>query len=196
MSEQHHELQSFLTYAIGVLEGLGIPYMVVGGFAVITYGVPRLTLDVDVVVDMRQEHIGPFVQAFSGPNYYVNEEAIRDSLLRRYPFNVIESNTAAKVDLVPLPRDTFTQIAFQRRQRQEYDSEGHAASFITAEDAIVAKLIAHQATGSDKHLRDARGVLVMQSSDLDLELLKRAARAAGVADTLDLLLQTSRNAME
>jgi hypothetical protein len=194
MSEAQPELQLFFAYTVGVLERLAIPYMVVGGFAAITYGVPRLTLDVDVVVDMRWEHIGPFVQAFPSPDYYVSEEAIRDSLMRRYPFNVIESNTAAKVDLVPLPRDVFTLAAFQRRQRLEYDAQGHTAAFITPEDIIVAKLIAHRETGSERHLRDARGVLAMQEGDLDLRLVRHAARAAGVENVLEQMLHETLRA--
>jgi len=34
-----YELKAFFTYVIEVLENLGIPYMVVGGFAAIFYGV-------------------------------------------------------------------------------------------------------------------------------------------------------------
>jgi hypothetical protein len=196
MSEVQYELQAFFTYTMGVLERLRIPYMVVGGFAAITYGVPRLTLDVGIVVDMRWEHVEPFVQAFSSPDYYVSEEAMRDSLMRRYPFNVIESNTAAKVDLVPMPSDPFTRAAFHRRRRLEYDSEGHSAAFITPEDIVVAKLIAHRATGSDKHLRDARGVLITQGDDLNLELVRRAAGAAAVLDTFETLLLAVRHEVE
>ena len=125
---QDYELKAFFTYVIDVLERLGIPYMVVGGFAAIFYGEPRLTIDVDIVVDMRSEHIGPFVAAFPIPEYYVSEEGIRDSLQRRYPFNVIQPKTGAKVDLVPLPRDAFTRAAFERRQRMEYDEAGHSTT--------------------------------------------------------------------
>ena len=49
--------------------------------------------------------------AFPIPDYDVSEEAIRDSLRRRFPSNVIEPFTGAKVDLVPLPRDVFTRMA-------------------------------------------------------------------------------------
>jgi hypothetical protein len=34
-----YELKAFFTYMIEVLENLGIPYMVVGGFAAIFYGI-------------------------------------------------------------------------------------------------------------------------------------------------------------
>ena len=191
-----YELKAFFTYVIKVLEQLEIPYMVVGGFAAIFYGEPRLTIDMDIVVDMKWNHIGPFVAAFPIPDYYVSEEGIRDSLQRRYPFNVIQPTTGAKVDLVPLPRDPFTRAAFQRRQRMEYDEAGHSATFITAEDIIVAKLIAYRETESDKHLRDARGVLMMQWGALDLEAIRRSARASGVLEQFEELWEAARREIE
>jgi hypothetical protein len=186
-----YELKAFFTYVIKVLENLGIPYMVVGGFAAIFYGEPRLTIDVDIVVDMEPEHIKPLVAAFPVPDYYVSEEGIRDSLQRGYPFNVIQPATGAKVDLVPLLRDPFTRSAFQRRQRLEFDEAGRSATFITSEDIIVAKLITYRETGSDKHLRDARGVLVMQWGELDLEVIRHSARANGVLEQFEALLEAA-----
>jgi hypothetical protein len=191
-----YELKAFFTYVVDVLERLGIPYMVVGGFAAIFYGEPRLTLDVDIVVDIKWEHIHPFVAAFPIPNYYLSEEGIRDSLQRRYPFNVIQPSTGAKVDLVPLPRDSFTLAAFQRRQRMEYDREGHTAFFITPEDIVLAKLIAFRETGSDKHLRDARGVVMSQWGTLDLEAIRRGARTAGVLEEFEAVVEAARREIE
>jgi hypothetical protein len=191
-----YELKAFFTYVIDVLERLDIPYMVVGGFAAIFYGEPRLTIDVDIVVDMKSEHIGPFVAAFPIPDYYVSEEGIRDSLRRRYPFNVIQPATGAKVDLVPLPRDPFTRAAFQRRQRLEYDKAGNTATFITPEDIILAKLLAFQETESDKHLRDARGVLITQWGKLNLEAIRRRAQAAGVLDQFEGIFAATRREVE
>jgi len=180
-----YELKAFFSYVIEVLERLEIPYMVVGGFAAIFYGEPRLTIDVDIVVDMRWEHVSPLVAAFPIPDYYVSEEGVQDSLQQCYPFNVIQPTTGAKVDIVPLPRDTFTREAFQRRHRMEYDETGHSATFITPEDIVVAKLVAYQKTESDKHLRDARGVLITQWEELDLEAVRRSARASGVLEQLE-----------
>jgi hypothetical protein len=152
-------------------------------------------VDVDIVVDMQAEHIRAFVAAFPDSDYYLSEESIRDSLARRYPFNVIEMATAAKIDVVPLPADLFSRIAFERRQPIEY-MEGHSATFIKPEDAIVAKLLAHKNTGSDKHLRDAQGVLTIQWGDLNLELLRRACRASGVTETYETILEATRREVE
>jgi hypothetical protein len=191
-----YELKAFFAHVIDVLESLDIPHMIVGGFAAILYGRPRLTIDVDIVVDMKLHHIEPFVAAFPIPDYYVSEEGIRDSLRRRYPFNVPEPKTGAKVDLVPLPRDPFTRTAFDRRQLVAYDEAGRSAAFITPEDIIVAKLVAYQKTESDKHLQDAQSVLMMQWAELDLDLIRRSARTAGVLERFEGLLEAARRESE
>jgi hypothetical protein len=70
----------------------------------------------------------------------------------------------------------------------EYDEAGHSATFITVEDIILAKLLAYRETGSDKHLRDARGVLMMQEENLDLETLCHSAKSVGVLEQFEQLL--------
>lgn len=177
------ELQRFFAYIVDILERLQIPYMVAGGFAAIFYGEPRLTIDVDIVVDIKSQHIKAFVAAFPPPTYYLSGEAMRDSIRRRFPFNVIQSTTGAKADMVPLPDDIFSRMAFMRRQKMVYNTAGDEAYFISANDIIMAKLLAFQQTGSDKHLRDIKGVLVTQWERLDLELIRK------MADRHDLLTQ-------
>jgi hypothetical protein len=187
------ELEDFFAYVVSVLERLNIPYMVVGGFAAITYGEIRFTADVDIVVDMRYSHVDSFVAAFPIPDYYVSREGILDSLARRYPFNVIQPHTGAKVDLVPLSEDLRGRVTFTRRQRIVYDEvTGRAAYFATAEDIVVAKLHAYQETGSEKHLRDARGIVVTQWGRLNLDEVTRWARAARVEEIWLALLEAAR----
>ena len=60
----------------------------------------------------------------------------------------------------------------------------------------MAKLIAHRETGSDKHLRDARGVLVMQWRELNLEAVRHGARANGVLEPFEELLEVVRREIE
>lgn len=195
-SVRDNELKAFFAYVVDVLERIGIPYMVVGGFAAIFYGEPRLTLDVDVVADIRLQHIKPLLEAFPMPQYYASEDAIRDALARRYPFNIIQPSTGAKVDIVPLPQDLFTRLAFQRRQRLEFDAQGRSADFITMEDIVLAKLIAHRETGSEKHLRDARGILLLQWEGLELGVIRRRAQATGVLAALERLVEVIQRDLE
>jgi len=190
------ELSSFFTYVVGVMERLQIPYMVAGGFAAIFYGEPRLTIDVDIVADIKVKHVKAFIAAFPLPEYYLSEEGIYDSLRRRYPFNVIQSATGAKVDIVPLPDEPFTRAAFSRRQRMVYNEAGQEADFISIEDIVLAKLFAFEQTGSEKHLRDARGVLVVQWGQLDLELIRHIAGRSDVLAQFEQLYEAARREIE
>ena len=184
------ELRAFLFYVLDVLDYLEIPYMVVGGYAATFYGEPRMTIDVDIVVDMQRKHVDAFVEAFPIPEFYVSKEGVLDALHRRYSFNVIHPATGAKIDLVPLPRDIFSRVSFRRRQRMPVGESGRFAWFISPEDIVIAKLKAYEATGSDKHLRDARGVLFVQQDTLNWDALRRSAKASKVDALLQSLIES------
>lgn len=187
------ELLHFFEYVVAVLDKLRIPYMVVGGFASVVYGRPRFTADVDIVVDMKYHHVEPFVAAFPIPEYYVSREAISEALDEGGSFNVIHPSTGAKVDLVPLPRDVGTRMAFMRRQRVVYDEvTGHAAYFATAEDIVIFKLQAYRGTGSEKHLGDARGILATRWGQLDMAVIRRWVAGMGIEDEWGELLEAVR----
>jgi len=184
------ELRDFFLYVIDVLEYLEIPYMVVGGYAVTFYGEPRMTIDVDIVVEMPRNKVDDFVDAFPIPDFYASKEGILDSLRRRYPFNVIQPATGAKIDLIPLPADPLSRTSFRRRKRMPIGETDRFAWFISPEDVIISKLAAYQKTGSDKHLRDARGVMLVQYDGLDWDALRGYAVGAGVIDLLEELIRT------
>ena len=190
------ELSQFFTAIIEVLEQLNIPYMVAGGFAAIFYGEPPLTIDVDIVADIKTQHLPAVVKAFPSPHYYLSEEAMRDSLKRRFPFNIIQTTTGAKADIVPLPDDIFSRVAFARRKKMVYNAAGNEATFISPEDIVAAKLFAFEQTGSDKHLRDARGVLVTQWGQLDLKLIRGMASQRGLLPQFEQIYEAARQEVE
>ena len=66
---------AFLSYT-RKLERLGLRYMVTGSLAGITYGEPRLTNDVDIILELPREVVGAFRAAFSEQEYYLPPEEI------------------------------------------------------------------------------------------------------------------------
>ncbi len=70
--------------------------------------------------------------------------------------------------------------------------ENRSAVFISPEDIVLAKLIAFQETGSDKHLRDARGVLVTQWETIKLAAIRRAAQSADVLTYFEQIVELAR----
>lgn len=97
--DEQHEL---LKVVVERLERCGIAYMVAGSVAANSYAPARTTNDIDIVVKISVADIDVVIEAFSKDFYINSHEAIRDSIERHYPFNVVSLTSAAKVDLVPL----------------------------------------------------------------------------------------------
>ena len=52
------------------LNKLSIPYMITGAVASIIYGEPRLTNDIDLVIDMTPDDVESFADAFPIEDFY------------------------------------------------------------------------------------------------------------------------------
>lgn len=163
------------------LEALGIPYMVAGSVASSHHGLPRATNDVDIVVDPTPEALETLVAALASDGYYVDARIAREALRARRLFNVIDPQSAFKIDLIVRKERPFSREEFARRQRR--DLGDLVASIATPEDTILAKLEwARKGGGSERQLGDALGVLRVVGDRIDRPYVERWAEALGVVD--------------
>ena len=89
-----------LRYTIGALERLQIPYLVCGSFASGSFGEPRMTLDIDIVVQLTRESVVALCAEFPDPEFYASLSAAQDSLRSKKQFNVIHPETGNKIDFM------------------------------------------------------------------------------------------------
>ena len=87
---------------IDAFEQLGIAYYVGGSVASSVYGLPRTTLDADIIAELRLEHARPLVLRLQD-QYYIDEDAVKDAIRHRFSFNAIHFATMLKID-VYLPK--------------------------------------------------------------------------------------------
>ena len=175
------EQTDLLGHVLDVLESRSIPYMVVGSFASSTYGEPRFTYDIDIVVELSERDLPAFVTGFPAADFYLNPDAIRDAIRQRFQFNIIHSASGNKVDFM-LPRDDEwgrVQMARRRRIRLLPDREAYAG---TPEDVILSKLMYFAEGGSDKHLRDIVGMLRVSAGLIDRADIESWARKLGLEE--------------
>ncbi|MBC8330932.1 MAG: hypothetical protein H8E28_03020 [Anaerolineae bacterium] len=175
------------------LERLGIRYAVGGSLASSLHGVMRSTLDVDIVADMRHEHIAPLVAALS-PEFYAADEMIKDAIEHHSSFNLIHYETAFKVDIFIRKERPFDQMQLERRTLSVIVTDPEASIYVTSpEDTILAKLEWYRMGGevSDRQWRDISGVLKTRAGELDLAYLRQTASMLNVADLLERALQES-----
>lgn len=68
------------------LEGARIPYMLTGSVSMSVYAEPRMTRDIDIVVELAAHDARRVAELFS-PDYYVSDEAVRSAISARSLFN-------------------------------------------------------------------------------------------------------------
>jgi hypothetical protein len=71
------------------LEKLNAPYVIIGAFAGASYGVTRVTADVDIVVDLSEAHIEALSATYPPPRFYADPDQMRDSIRLGILFNIL-----------------------------------------------------------------------------------------------------------
>ncbi|MBI3163833.1 MAG: hypothetical protein IPG44_19310 [Anaerolineales bacterium] len=192
---------SFYVQIVKALEEINAPYMIVGAFGGYPFGITRVTFDVDILVDLREQDFEALSQKFPLPRYYADPEMMRNSTQMGIMFNIIDTNEGIKADLVPLKREPDYEVAFQRKVRRNFvDPAGNAFEAWVAQplDIIIGKLQAWHEGRSDKHPNDIYSMVVFDLSDandlsIDYNAIAKEAARIGV-ETLEMWNQTLQKA--
>jgi hypothetical protein len=178
------EVEAVTLEVCGLLDRLGVPYLVGGSVASSLRGVPRLTRDVDLVADIRADHVASFVAALEN-EYYVDDQMISAAIRRHGSFNVAHLATMLKVDVFVAGKDPFSLEEMKRRQRLPV-GEGAELWVATAEDIVLQKLRWYAKGGgvADQQVRDVVGVLQVQGDAIDDAYLDLWAARLGLTDLL------------
>ena len=139
---------------------LGIRYMVTGAAASIVYGEPRLTNDIDVVIDLASAEVEPFLNSFPLEQFYCPpSEVILVEIARsqRGHFNLIHHKTGFKADIYTVGRDKLNRWGLDNRKLIEI--EGTEFWMAPVEYVILRKLEYYREGQSEKHLKDIAGML-------------------------------------
>lgn len=166
---------------IGPLDKHGIRYIITGSVASMVYGEPRLTNDVDVVLDIKQGDIATLIEAFPEADFYLPPvEVIETELLRgsRGHFNIICQHSMLKADVYLTGSDPLQLWGMQNARTLDID--GQPVSFAAPEYVIIRKLQFYREGNSEKHLRDIASMLAESSSEIDFDAIQQRVRELGL----------------
>jgi hypothetical protein len=151
------------------LERSAIDYMLVGSFASSFHGSMRSTRDIDLVIEANPDQLRGLVQNLQTAGYYAELDAALDAHRNGSMFNVIDSATGWKIDLIFRKSREFDREEFRRRQPVKlFDIELFVAS---AEDVIISKLEWAKLGGSQRQIEDVARLLVVHRDALDQNYL-------------------------
>ncbi len=149
------------------------------------YGEPRGTLDVDVVADIRFEHVNALVRRLK-VEYYIDGDMIRDAIRHNSSFNIIYLDSMFKIDVF-LPK--LRQYAQQERlrARKEVIAEGVRPFYLSSPEDIILNKLEWYKIGdeiSTRQWNDLIGVINRQRAILDLAYLRLWAGELNIAGLL------------
>ncbi|MBI1941455.1 MAG: nucleotidyltransferase [Acidobacteria bacterium] len=159
------------------LEGAGIPYMVVGGQALLLHGEPRLTQDVDVTLGLGPDRVDELLDLAARRGWQVLVEVPQEFVRETLVLPCRDSASGIRIDFI----FSFSTYERQALDRARVATVGSArVRFASAEDLAIHKIVA----GRPRDLEDVRGIL-LKNPDLDLAYLRHWLRE------LDLSLNES-----
>lgn len=169
-----------LAKLIPILERLGVRFHLTGGVATIAYGEPRMTQDIDVVVDPRPlaMNVEGFLSAAEAAGFLVDAETTKRAVASGGLFQLLDLAESLKIDLYPremipgeLDRSVWEEVFI-----------GLKLPVVSRADAALSKLV-WVSKGSQKSRSDLRQILrKAQTSDRDI--VERWAKDHGLASLL------------
>lgn len=158
------------------LTDAGILYMVTGSIAANFYAVPRMTRDLDIVVELSERDVDRIVGIFR-EDFYVDREAVQRAVREKGIFNLIHTAYVMKVDFVVRKDSDYRREEFSRRKLANV--EGEEFFIVAPEDLIISKLDWARDTRSEVQLADVRNLLTCLV-DLDRAYLERWTTRLGL----------------
>jgi len=139
-----------------------------GAQAVLVWGRPRTTVDVDITAEVDLDDLRSFVTAMERAGFQLRVPAsgnFEELVARTRVLPLVHVATGIPLDLVvagPGLEEQFLERAV------DVDLGGVSVPVISPEDLIAAKILANRG----KDLEDVRGILQERSSSLDLERIR------------------------
>ena len=172
--------QPTLSKLTAVLDRLRIRYHLTGGIATVAYGEPRMTQDVDLVLDPDRVLAveDEFLDALARAGFHFGMPTARQAIASRQMFQLLDVDQVIKLDLyvrclIPgeLDRSVRTELF-----------PGVELPVASRADTALSKLVWVR-HGSHRSRRDLRRILAGATRD-ELRAVERTAGEMGLADLL------------
>lgn len=182
------EQERLLREIAEILKKLDIPYIITGGIAVVVWGRPRFTADIDIVVELLPSKLNNLAAELLkiDKDVYVDKPMMQKALLDKGEFNFIHSGSGLKVDFWVFKNDAFDKARLKRRIKKNIT--GTDIFLTSPEDLILIKLLWYNQSESTRQLEDIESILKIQKK-LDMSYIRKWARLQGTISTLEELLK-------
>ncbi|HXD22078.1 MAG TPA: nucleotidyl transferase AbiEii/AbiGii toxin family protein [Gemmatimonadaceae bacterium] len=162
-------LERLLAALTAQLGRAGLPFMLIGGQAVLLHGAPRLTEDVDATLGADPSRLAALLEVCAALGLVPLPQDVESFVAETFVLPARHTLTGIRVDFI------FSSTEYERQAIQRalpFMLAGEPVPFATAEDLIIHKLFAAR----PRDLEDVRGVVLRKGDELDWSYLEKWAR--------------------
>jgi len=142
------------------LDEAKIPYIIIGGQAVLLYGEPRLTRDVDVIIGSRPRDLARVLRVVQRVPLRPLVQEVEDFVRQTWVLPTLDEAVGLRVDFI-FSWMPYEQSALGRARQVEV--EGYPVRFAAPEDVVIHKILAAR----PRDIEDIRSILRKQPLDMD-----------------------------
>lgn len=179
--------QPALRKLVSLLDRFGIRFHLTGGIASVAYGEPRLTQDIDLVVDSERLVAveDEFLAAVADAGFVFGEATVRRAIASGRMFQLLEPDEVVKLDLYSrclIPGELDRSVSVEI-------FPGMSLPLVARTDAALSKLI-WISRGSHRSRRDLRWILAGARPE-ERATVERVALEMGLGGLLAQVLDES-----
>ncbi len=150
------------------LERYNIPYMIIGGQAVLLYGEPRLTRDIDITLGIDIGELQRVLSVVRDLGFEIPLEEIESFVQQTMVLPAVDKTSRIRIDFI------FSFTPYEReaiRRARKIKILGQEVSFASVEDVIIHKIFA----GRDRDIEDIKNILI-KNPDIDAGYIEKWLR--------------------
>lgn len=183
-----NSFEGFVKRAISSLNESDIDYVIIGGFAAIIYSRSRMTMDIDVIINIKPAESGKIkklMASFERKEFDILESEVIASLNEKSYISVFDKNSPFRIDIKSIYTELDRIALKNKKQLRIFDLETWIEDPC---DLIIAKLI----YGSQQDIEDIVAVLLDAKEELNFEYLYIRAKEEKVHEKLQKLIDKLR----
>jgi len=178
-----HMFEKLLVSIAKQFENYDIPYIIIGGQAVLLYGEPRLTKDIDITIGLNIDMVDKIVKIMQEISLKPLPKDLNQFVKQTMVLPLIETESGTRVDLI-FSFSQFEQDALKRANIITINNTG--VRYASLEDMIIFKVF----SGRPRDIEDARKILV-KNQNADIKYIKEQLKILSLEER-DLMQDFNR----
>ena len=178
-----HMFEKLLVSIAKQFDKHNIPYIIIGGQAVLLYGEPRLTKDIDITIGLNIDMVEKIVKIMQDISLKPLPKDIHQFVKQTMVLPLIETESGIRVDLI-FSFSQFEQDALKRANVITINNTG--VRYASLEDMIIFKVF----SGRPRDIEDARKILV-KNKNADIKYIREQLKILSFEEK-DLLKDFNR----